>query len=153
MSLLRVLGALLLVGCGWCAGGAAQAKLTAHEAALRSMVELLQRIRQEVAYRRQDLGCLYTQLQREGVLPPQTGGALQTLAAPAPLTRQEAACFTACMAGLGHVDAQQECERLDYYIARFAQFLAAAQTQAQARAALSRKLGLAAGAMLALLFV
>ena len=46
----------------------------------------------------------------------------------------------------------QECERLDYYIARFQEFLQQAQQQAHARAGLPHRLGLAAGMVLAIFF-
>lgn len=151
MSGLRILGALALVGCGWCTGGAVQAKIAAHEAALRRCIELLRRVRQEVAYRRTDLGVLSEELQREGLLPP--GSALQTLAAPPELAKPEAACFAACFSQLGRAGAQQECERLDYYAQRLEAYLRAAQSRTQSAAALCRRLGLAAGAVLALLFL
>lgn len=67
-SLLRGFSLLLLPLCGWLAGDAVQAKTTLHLAALQRTIELLQRIRQEIQYRRADLQSLYRQLCREGVL-------------------------------------------------------------------------------------
>lgn len=150
MSAFRLVGALLLVCCGWCAGDAVQARYAKREKALRGTVELLRRVRQEVAYRRADFGGLCRQLRAEKLLPDNSC-TLQNLPPPPQLTRQEAACFIECVAGLGRAGAQQECERLDYYISRFEAFLAAAQRQTQSSAALSHRLGLAAGAVLALL--
>lgn len=150
MSLLRAAAALVLVCGGWCAGEAWQTRLAAHEAAVRDTLALLQRVRQEIAYRREDLYALAEQLRCEGLLPPQSAS-LQTLAPPLALTRQEAACFAECFAGLGRSAAQAECERLELYICRFEAFLAAAAQRSRAGAALSRRLGLAAGAVLALL--
>lgn len=152
MMLLRAAGALLMVVCGWCAGDAVQSGTAAHEAAVRSAAQLLRRIRGEIAYNRGDLGSLYKRLCREGVLAG-GGGSLQTIAPPGELTGAEAACFADCVAGLGRTQAQRECERLDYYIARFDVFLQAAHSQTQKSSALTHRLGLAAGAVLALIFI
>lgn len=152
MSALRLAGALLFICCGWCAGDAVQGRYLKREAALRGTVELLRRVRQEVAYHRADLSALCRRLYAEKLLPADNC-TLQNLPPPLQLTGQEAACFEECFSGLGRAGAQQECERLDYYIGRFEVFLAAAQRQTQSCAALSRRLGLAAGAVLALMLV
>lgn len=68
-SFLHGLGLLLLPLCGWLAGDAVQAQTTLHLAALQGTITLLQRIRQEIQYRRADLQSLYRQLCREGLLP------------------------------------------------------------------------------------
>lgn len=113
----------------------------------------MQRIRQEIAFRRADLTQLDAQLQREGLLEtPAKPRALQALAPPKALSEAERACFAECMSGLGRTSAEQECERLDYYIARFQEFLQQAQQQAHARAGLPHRLGLAAGMVLAIFF-
>lgn len=151
MSGLRALGALLLIGCGGCAGSAWQARLKARTDALRQTVRLLRRVRQEVAYRRTDFARLAQTLCREGILPP--GAVLQGLAPPPALRREEAACFAECFGGLGRSGAEQECARLDYYIGRFEEFTGEAQRAAAAQAGLACRLGLAAGAVLALLFL
>ena len=61
-SLLRGFSLLLLPLCGWLAGDAVQAKTTWHLAALQRTIAFLQRIRQEIPYRRADLHSLYRQL-------------------------------------------------------------------------------------------
>ena len=66
-SLLRGLGLLLLPLCGWLAGDAVQAQTTLHLTALQHTIELLQRIRQEIQYRRADLQSLCRQLCSEGL--------------------------------------------------------------------------------------
>ena len=76
-SLLRGLGLLLLPLCGWLAGDAVQAQTSLHLTALQHTIELLQRIRQEIQYRRADLQSLYRQLCREGLLLQNPGGTLQ----------------------------------------------------------------------------
>ncbi len=152
-SLLRGLGLLLLPLCGWLAGDAVQAKTTLHLTALQRTIELLQRIWQEIQYRRVDLQSLYRQLCREGLLAQAPGGTLQQLAAPRQLSAAERACFTECFGGLGRAEAAQECERLSYYIARFEDYLQQARREAQRQAGLPHRLGLAGGMMLALLFL
>lgn len=66
--MLHILGALLLPLCGWLAGDAIQARTVQHLAALQKCLALLERIRQEVAFRRADLQQLYAELCREGIL-------------------------------------------------------------------------------------
>lgn len=155
MRALRWAGALLLVLCGWCAGEAHRRSVCAHGDDLRRTQALLQRIRQEIAYRHVELNRLYRQLCAEGFcrLPGKPAESFQQLAPPGTFSAEERACFTECMSGLGRTEAQQECERLDYYIQRFADFRQAAQKKEQEAAALDRRVGLAAGAMLALLFL
>ena len=133
-SLLRGFSLLLLPLCGWLAGDAVQAKTTLHLAALQRTIELLQRIRQEIQYRRADLQSLYRQLCREGVLAQTHDGTLQQLPAPGQLSATERACFTECFGGLGRAETAQECERLDYYTARFEDYLQQARRAAQRQA-------------------
>ena len=73
--MLHILGALLLPLCGWLAGDAIQARAVQHLAALQKCLALLERIRQEVAFRRADLQQLYAELCREGIL--ESGGMRQ----------------------------------------------------------------------------
>jgi hypothetical protein len=121
-------------------------------AALQGTIALLQRIRQEIQYRRADLQSLCRQLCREGLLPQNPGGTLQQLPAPWQLSAEERACFAECFSGIGRAEAAQECERLGYYTARFEDYLQQARRTAQRQAGLPHRLGLAGGMMLALLF-
>ena len=121
--MLHILGALLLPLCGWLAGDAIQARTVQHLAALQKCLALLERIRQEVAFRRADL------------------------------TREEQQCFRTCMSGLGRAEAQRECEQLDYYRARLQALQQTAEHAARRQAGLPRKLGLAAGMAMALLLI
>ena len=150
---LRGFGLLLLPLCGWLVGDAVQAQTTLHLAALQHTIELLQRIRQEIQYRRADLQSLCRQLYREGLLPQTPGGTLQQLPAPERLSAAERACFAECFSGLGRTETAQECERLDYYTTRFEDYLQQARRTAQRQAGLPHRLGLAGGMMLALLFL
>lgn len=153
MNLLHLMGTLLFPLCGWLLGDAVQIQTNAHLAALRKTIELLQRIRQEILYRRTDLKELYRQLCREGILPQRSGIiSLQQLPAPELLSRTERICFEECFSGLGRTEAAQECERLAYYEMRFTEYLRQAQCTAQTRAGLPHRLGLAGGLMLALFF-
>ncbi len=155
MNTLHWMGALVLVLCGWCAGETHRRQAGLHSGDLRRAQALLRRIRQEIAYRQAELGRLYRQLWAEGLCwPPNTpDGTLQRMAPPGTFRRDETECFAECMSGLGHTEARQECERLDYYIQRFGDFRQAAEQKEREADALDRKLGLAAGAMLALLFL
>ena len=152
-SLLRGFGLILLPLCGWLAGDAVQVRTALHLTALQHTIELLQRIRQEIQYRRADLQSLYRQLCREGLVPQIPGGTLQQLPAPEQLSAVERACFAECFGNLGRAEAAQECERLGYYTARFEDYLQQARRTAQRQAGLPHRLGLAGGMMLALLFL
>lgn len=97
--MLHILGALLLPLCGWLAGDAIQARTVQHLAALQRCLALLERIRQEVAFRRADLQQLYAELCREGIL--ESGArCLQEAPPPEGLTREEQQCFRTCMSAL-----------------------------------------------------
>ena len=150
--MLHILGALLLPLCGWLAGDAIQARTVQHLAALQKCLALLERIRQEVAFRQADLQQLYAELCREGIL--ESGArCLQEAPPPEGLTREEQQCFRTCMSGLGRAEAQQECEQLDYYRARLQALQQTAEHAARRQAGLPRKLGLAAGMAMALLLI
>ena len=143
---------LLLPLCGWLAGDAIQARAVQHLAALQKCLALLERIRQEVAFRRADLQQLYAELCREGIL--ESGArCLQEAPPPEGLTREEQQCFRMCMSGLGRAEARQECEQLDYYRARLQALQQTAEHAARRQAGLPRKLGLAAGMATALLLI
>ena len=142
--MLHILGALLFPLCGWLAGDAIQARTVQHLAALQKCLALLERIRQEVAFRRADLQQLYAELCREGIL--ESGArCLQEAPPPEGLTREEQQCFRTCMSGLGRAEAQQECEQQALQ--------QTAEHAARRQAGLPRKLGLAAGMAMALLLI
>ena len=96
MRLFHWAAAALLLLCGWLTGSAFQVRTEQHILQLQRTVELLQRIRQEIAYRRLDL---------------------------------------------------------DYYSARFEAFLHQAQQKAASGQGLPCRLGLAAGAVAALILL
>ena len=154
IQLFHWVGAALLPLCGWLTGTALQAGKEQHILQLRHTVELLWRIRQEVAYRRPDMEllcrCLIQEELLEDMVPAEK---LQDLAPPESFRAEERLCIKQCFSGLGQCEAAQECERLDYYIARFEAFLQQVQQEAAACAGLSCRLGLAAGAVLALIFL
>lgn len=150
----RIIGAALFPLCGWFAGDSLRQKTDRHLRALMQVLELFQRIRQEIEFRRADLQQLYQRLLRENLLPQNKEiQTLQQVQSPAELSAAEQQCFTECMKGLGKAEARQECERLDYYIARFREYQKKAQQEAQKQADLPQKLGLAAGTVLALMFL
>lgn len=115
---------------------------------------LLQRVRQEIVFRRSDLAMIYRTLCEEGILNEQMAeGSLQGLLPPGSFSEEERQCFTECMQGLGRACAAQEQQRLDYYLARFTSFQEQAERLADAQAGLPHKLGFAAGVVLALVFL
>ena len=120
MRLFHWAAAALLLLCGWLTGSAFQVRTEQHILQLQRTVELLQRIRQEIAYRRLDLEQLQRCLVQEKLLES---------------------------------DEAQECERLDYYSARFEAFLHQAQQKAASGQGLPCRLGLAAGAVAALILL
>ena len=152
MSALRWAGALMLTFCGWCAGDALAQKLQAEVDALEDTVHLMEDIREEIAFRRQDLGRLCARLAREGRLRTQSG-TMQTALPPPALSRREAEWFRECFAGLGRTEAEQECQRLEQYTDKFRSALAQRRAEVQQRRALARKLGLAAGLALGVLLL
>jgi stage III sporulation protein AB len=173
--LLRGSGAALLTFCGWYAGALRQHSVRTHRTELEQAERLLLRIRQEIEYRHRALDELYRELIREGIegdppcfacfVPPEqrnpqnpqnkdaANASFHALRPPPSFSAEEKACFTECMAALGHTEARQECDRLDFFIARFAQFRLCAEEAERKAAALDRKLGFAGGAVLALLLL
>lgn len=153
MRWLRCIGVFLLPLCGWLTGDAYRQRALLHVQELEATVALLQRIRQEILFRRVDLAGIYDILCSEGVLKDQPEeGTLQTLLPPGIFSVEERRCFLECMQGLGRRSAEQEAQRLEYYLARFVAFREQAVRAADAQAGLPRKLGFAAGAVLALVF-
>lgn len=154
MIRLRYIGAMLLPLCGWIAGDAYSQRSVTHGRELQATIMLLQRVRQEIVFRRTDLATLYRVLCEEGVLKGQKKlTSLQEIVPPGSFSEEEQQCFTECMQGLGRACAAQEKQQLDYYLARFESFQEQAKRSADAQAGLPRKLGFAAGAVLALVFL
>ena len=116
MRLFHWAAAALLLLCGWLTGSAFQARTEQHILQLQRTVELLQRIRQEIAYRRLDLEQLQRCLVQEKLL-------------------------------------ESDAAQLDYYSARFEAFLHQAQQKAASGQGLPCRLGLAAGAVAALILL
>ena len=56
---------------------------------------------------------------QEKLLESDAAPKLQEIPAPERFDDAERLCFEQCFAGLGQSEAAQECERLDYYSARF----------------------------------
>ena len=148
MKTLRIVCALFWLGCGWCVGDAVCTRTRRHLEALEQTILLLQRIRQEVGYRRADLSLLFRRLKQEGLIE---GDSFQRVCPPLALSRQERACLLECFSGLGRTEAEQECRRLEFYQERFRVFLQQAQEQARPQLELCHKLGFAAGLAAAIL--
>ena len=129
MRLFHWAAAALLLLCGWLTGSAFQARTEQH-------ILQLQR-------------CLV----QEKLLESDAAPKLQEIPAPERFDDAERLCFEQCFAGLGQSEAAQECERLDYYSARFEAFLHQAQQKAASGQGLPCRLGLAAGAVAALILL
>lgn len=154
MRWLRYIGVLLLPFCGWLVGDACRQRSAIHVQELEATLVLLQRIRQEIVFRRADLEKLFRILWEDGVLNAFSEGAsLHALLPPDSFSKEERQCFLECMQGIGRACAEQEAQRLEYYLARFVSFREQAERSANAQAGLPHKLGVAAGAVLALVFL
>jgi stage III sporulation protein AB len=170
LSVIRLLlkgsGAALLTFCGWYAGLLHQRSVRAHRAELEQAERLLVRIRQEIEYRHRALDELYRVLIKEGTeesmacFAPQNpqekdaaNASFRSLRPPQSFSAEEKACFMECVAELGHTEAKQECDRLNFFVEQFEQFRLRAMEAERKAAALDRKLGFAGGALLALLLL
>lgn len=67
------------------------------------------------------------------------------------LTLEECTRFSECFSGLGRLEAEQECRRLELYQAQFQAALQEGEAAARTQSMLSHKLGLAAGLAAAIL--
>jgi hypothetical protein len=150
---IRIAGAVLILLCGWCCGEAAVQKLSARHKALEDTLRLLERIGQEIEYRKAPLPAVLGALRREGAYPSlalDECADLQTLAAPACLARGEQTLFEECFSGMGHSACAAECQRLQYYMVRFRQAAADAQEKENQARRVYPRLGLGAAAMVAI---
>ena len=93
---------------------------------------------------------LRRKLIQDGQLPPETVS-LQTLEPFPSLTLEERTRFSECFSGLGRLEAEQECRRLELYQAQFQAALQEGEAAARTQSMLSHKLGLAAGLAAAIL--
>ena len=118
MSPLRWMSVCCFVVCGWCAGDSFHQQAQAHLEALRKTLDLLETLHQEIIFRRSDLNLLCRKLIQDGQLPPETVS-LQTLEPFPSLTLEERTRFSECFSGLGRLEAEQECRRLELYQAQF----------------------------------
>ena len=143
MSPLRWMSGCCFIVCGWCAGDSFHQQAQAHLEALRKTLELLETLHQQIGFRRSDLNLLCRKLIQDGQLPPETVS-LQTLE-PFPSLTPE------CFSGLGRLEAEQECRRLELYQAQFQAALQEGEAVARTQSMLSHKLGLAAGLAAAIL--
>lgn len=153
MVLCKCVGACLIALCGWCGGEFFCRKARLRRRELQQTIALLQRLLEEIGYCKTDLRALYGRLAEEpafSLLRLPRGGSFQTLEPPAGLSGEERACFAECLKAVGRAPAAQECARLKYYIARFETAAASALTDEGAARQLYGRLGLGAGAMLAI---
>ena len=134
MSPLRWMSVCCFVVCGWCAGDSFHQQAQAHLEALRKTLDLLETLHQEISFRRSDLNLLCRKLIQDGQLPP-----------------EERTRFSVCFSGLGRLEAEHECRRLELYQAQFQAALQEGEAAVRTQSMLSHKLGLAAGLAAAIL--
>lgn len=154
MWVLRFAGCACLLWSGWRAGFSISLRQRQRRRTLEQLILLTQQLAQEIALRKAPLTLLLRELQQENAYPLlalQNCVSLQTLTAPVCLYTPERACTEECFSGMGHSAASQECERLAHYAARLENFYAEAQQAEQKALQLYPRLGLCAGAMLAIL--
>ena len=132
-SSLRGFGALCLVLCGWCVGDSICVRTSEHQRALQRTIELLDRIRREIEFRRADLASLFVRLQREGLVG-QAAGSLQELEPFPQLSRRE-------------------CQRLALYITQFEAFRDDLTPRLNVTMELAHKMGLSVGLAAAILLL
>lgn len=154
MNTLRFWGVSMLPLCGWMAGASLRQKSLAHIAELEKVILLLQRLKQEILFRRTDLKLLYSQLCAEGVLENQSETrSFRDIFPPEVFSGAEKKCFEDCMMSLGKTPAAQQVEQLECYQKRFETFLQQALQNAEKQARLPCQIGACAGAVLALFFL
>lgn len=153
MLLCKWAGAFLIALCGWCCGELFCRKACLRRKELQQTIALLQRLLEEIGYCKTDLRALYSCMAKENafsLLRLTKGGSFQTLEPPAELSGEERACFTECLKKVGCAPAAQECARLECYIARFEAAAASAAAEESTARQLYSRLGLGAGAMMAI---
>ncbi len=150
MILLRCFSSFCLIFCGWCAGDSVHQRAKAHLEALRQTLTLLEYLHREISFRRSDLRVLCRKLVQDGLIPADTAS-LQSLEPFLALTLQEREIFSECFSGLGRLEAEQECRRLELYQAQFQARLQECEGFARTQSMLSHKLGFAAGLAAAIL--
>jgi len=148
----KLLGCILLVGCGWGAGYCCAGQYRLRRCCLQSVSEVLRWLQDEISYRKTPLPQLYLQLKKQHPDWP-AAQRLQSMPPPAALTPEERQQFTACFGGMGQGGASQECSRLAHYRKWFDTACEQAAQQERSAAALYGKLGLGTGVMAALFFL
>lgn len=151
---LRLAGALLALGAGYGWGAVRVEQARRHTQALDELGRVLDFIRAAILYREMDSGEILHQLCAEMPLPwlPKSGDALCAVRPPAVLPPSQYAVFAACFSGLGRCGTRETVRRLDYCLARCAEFQACAEQEEENAKKLYRQAGLCLGA-LAVLFL
>ena len=156
MILLKFLGAALVELAGAAAGWQKAARARRRAEALRQLEQLLARVQGEICYRATPLGDLLEQLKAEQAFPLLELGrctSLRRLELPAALTLAERQALQGFFDALGQATGEESARQGAYYQKRCAELLEEAQRQAHTAEELYTKLGLCAGALLALLLL
>lgn len=156
MILLKFLGAGLVVLAGAAAGWQKAARARRRVETLRQLEQLLARIQGEICYRATPLGDLLAQLQAEGAFPALELAccpSLREFCLPAVLTGAERLALQGFFTTLGQSTGQESARQGAYYQKQCAELLEQAQRQARTAEDLYTKLGLCAGALVALMLL
>lgn len=156
MILLKFLGAALVVLAGAAAGWQKAARARRRVEVLRQLEQLLARVQGEICYRATPLGDLLRQLRAEGAFPAlelERCASLRSFELPGILTQSERQAMQGFFDTLGQATGEESARQGAYYQKRCAELLEEAQRQARTAEDLYTKLGLCAGALLALLLL
>ena len=156
MILLKFLGAALVGLAGAAAGWQKAARARRRAEALRQLEQLLARVQGEICYRATPLGDLLEQLKADQAFPLLElgrGTSRRRLELPAARTWAERQAVQGCCDALGQATGEESARQGAYYQKRCAELLEEAQRQAHTAEELYTKLGLCAGALLALLLL
>ena len=152
----KLLGAIFVILCGWGCGQAALQKHRLRRKTLQAAAQLLHQIGNEISYRKLPLKRIYEKLQEcaaAKLLLFTPNGSFQTAVPPPVLSKEEQACFIECFSGMGQSGALQDCSRLEYYRQWFETAAEAVSQEENKAAALYGKLGAGVGLMAALAFL
>ncbi len=155
MIALKILSTASFLLAGWFAGTVLCHKIILRKEALLEICSLLKILEEEIALRHSNLKYLYENLLDENFahLMFEQNGCFRSLSPPQALSKTEKEWFVQCFARLGTANAQEECKRLNYYIARFEADCTEVLKQEQKALGLDRKIGVALGGVIALVLL
>lgn len=147
--ILRLAGAFLALCAGYGWGAVRVEQAHRHTRALDELGRVLDFIRAAILYREMDSGEIMHQLRAEMPLSwlPEGGDALCALRPPPVLPPNQYAVFADCFSCLGRCGTRETVRRLDYCLARCAEFQTGAGQEEEKAKKLYRQAGLCLGAL------